>query len=30
LNKIPLLTTMLLTFDCCGRLYEKGIRGDKQ
>jgi len=30
LNKIPLFTTGLLTFDCCGRLYEKGIRGDKQ
>ncbi len=30
LNKIPLLTTTLLTFDCCGRLYQKGIRGDEQ
>jgi len=30
LNKIPLLTTSLLTFDCCGRLYENGIKGDKQ
>jgi predicted transcriptional regulator len=29
-NKIPLFTTTLLTFDCCGRLYEKGVRGDKQ
>ncbi|MBP7528103.1 MAG: hypothetical protein KA801_09270 [Syntrophorhabdaceae bacterium] len=30
LNKIPLLATQLLTFDCCGRLYEKGIKTDKQ
>ncbi len=30
LNKIPLLATPLLTFDCCGRLFENGIRGDKQ
>ncbi len=29
-NNIPMLTTSLLTFDCCGRLYEKGIKGDKQ
>ena len=27
-NKIPLLVTQLLTFDCCGRLFEKGVRGD--
>jgi predicted transcriptional regulator len=29
-NKIPLFTTQLLTFDCCGRLYEKGVRGNRQ
>lgn len=28
-NKIPLLVTPLLTFDCCGRLYKNGVRGDK-
>jgi len=28
-NKIPLLVTPLLTFDCCGRLYENGVRGYK-
>ena len=30
INNIPLLTTSLLTFDCCGQLYENGIKGDKQ
>ena len=28
-NKIPLLVTSLLTFDCCGRLFENGVRGEK-
>ena len=27
-NEIPLLATSLLTFECCGRLYEKGVKGD--
>lgn len=30
MNEIPMLATSLLTFECCGRLYEKGVKGDKQ
>jgi predicted transcriptional regulator len=30
MSDIPLLTTNHLIFECCGRLYAKGIKGNKQ
>jgi predicted transcriptional regulator len=30
MNNIPLFSTPYLIFECCGRLFSNGIRGDKK
>ncbi|HVN96265.1 MAG TPA: DRTGG domain-containing protein [Syntrophorhabdaceae bacterium] len=30
LNNVPLLSTPHLIYECCGRLFTNGIRGDKK
>lgn len=30
INNLPLLTTEHLIFECCGRLFSKGLEGDKK